>query len=137
MARKTSIEAYHEIKESGLLSKRRFEVYEALFYYGPMTQVETGVKLHLEKMHSSISPRFAELRDRGVIEEIGEKYCSVTGMHVILWDVTDSLPAPLPKPKSKKEIKKELLEKIVTLGFAIDSQWKPQLRDIYRLANSL
>lgn len=37
MARDTSREAYNKIKEMGLLSQRRWEVYDILYSHGPMT----------------------------------------------------------------------------------------------------
>jgi hypothetical protein len=136
MTRKTSIEAYHEIKASGLLSKRRFEVYDALFHYGPMTQMETFVKLKHLSQHT-VTPRFAELRKMGVIEEVGERACTVTGINVIAWDVTSSLPTQLPKGKTKTKIKKELISAIVSLGREIDDKWKSQLREMYKLVLQL
>jgi len=45
----------------------------------------------------------AELKDRGVVVEVGEKICSVTGKKAILWDVTDSLPVEPPKRETSKE----------------------------------
>ena len=130
MIRETSKEAYH--KMSSLLSKRRFQVYECLYLFGPMTQMETFVKLQHVSQHS-VTPRFAELRDMGVIREVGERECTVTGINVILWDVTSNLPGPLHKPKSKRELKKELKSAITSLGLEIDEKWKQQLREMYKL----
>ena len=86
MVRETSAAAYHEIVESGLLSKRRLQVYEYLYRNGPCTarQVSEGVPGGWK--------RLGELRDLGVVAEIGQTVCGVTAKTVILWDVTSDLP---------------------------------------------
>ena len=109
MTRQTSMDAYRKIKSEGLLSKRRLEVYETLFHFGPMTANETFEKLYKKDIGpknaaSNSAARFSELRDMGVIQEIGERKCSVTGMNVISWDVTSWLPTKIKKPSKKYEI---------------------------------
>jgi hypothetical protein len=102
MIRETSIEAYRTIKENGLLSRRRWQVYECLFEYGPLTRNEISKYLskNLIKINSNlVSSRLVELREMGVIVEIKERICSITGMTVIEWDVTKKLPAKIKKPK--------------------------------------
>lgn len=95
MIRDTSIEAFRTIQESGLLSRARWQVYEVLFHNGPATRGE--VDLHYRKKYggqnySNVSARLNELRDMGVVEELGTRECTVTGMQVIFWDVTSKLP---------------------------------------------
>lgn len=103
-ARQTSIEAFHEIKANGLLSERRFQVYECLFESGPLTQNECHQLISSDNMitKQSIGPRFAELERVGVITEVGKRVCSVTGKNCIIWDVTKKLPLKLDKPKKVK-----------------------------------
>jgi len=101
MVRQTSIDAYNAIKNNGLLSHRRWQVYDILFRLGPLTgrevfnKIENGFTTHT-------AARLTELRNLGCISEIGRRICSVTGMEVILWDVTDRLPLKLEKPKRHK-----------------------------------
>jgi hypothetical protein len=104
MIRKTSIEAYRAIIESGLLPRRRLEVYQFVYEHGPTTIRETWKALGPERTTGSYSTRFSELRDQGVIEEIGERFDPVTGMTVILWDVTAELPKAIERKKTKIEI---------------------------------
>lgn len=93
MKRKTSAEAFQKIKDEGLLSKRRLEVYETLYTYGPMTGMELLMRLkRTTNVDSQVRARLNELRELGVAEEVGEVRCSITKMHVIQWDVTDRLP---------------------------------------------
>jgi hypothetical protein len=106
--RQTSIEAYNKIKENGLLSQRRFEVYDYVFGNGPTTArgaVKALSKKRGEQVaisFSSYAARFSELRDVGVLAEVGTTIDKDTGCEVILWDVTDRLPIKLDKPKRIK-----------------------------------
>lgn len=101
--RKTSIQAYQQIKNSGLLAKRRLEVYSWLFDHGPATasEIENGMK----RRHAN--KRLSELRDQGVVEEVGQKICMVSGYEVILWDVTGLLPKPFKKSSQTKSSRLE------------------------------
>lgn len=95
MIRQTSIKAYEQIESEGLLSKRRFEVYQVLFEYGPMTYSEVVLHFRSRKnfaTSSTYQARLSELRDFGVVQELGKTQCPVTKREVILWDVTASLP---------------------------------------------
>lgn len=103
--RNTSISAYKEIRSNGLLSARRLEVYEVLFNFGPLTATEIWSN-HFSAQGlqmNSVTPRTAELKKLGVITEVGYRICTITGMNVILWDVTSSLPSKPPKRKSKDQ----------------------------------
>lgn len=102
MTRRTSIDVYNKIKEDGLLSKLRFEVYEILFKYGPLTQMELCKKTNGVRQDRTYMPRFAELKNMGVLEDIGTKECSITGREVLLWDVTNRLPVKFEKPQRIK-----------------------------------
>lgn len=100
LIRHTSIEVYHQIESEGLLSALRFDVYKTLFHHGPLTQMELCRKISNPiRQDRSYMPRFAELKKMGVIKEVGEKVCSITGRNVLLWDVTDKLPIKLEKPE--------------------------------------
>lgn len=109
MIRNTSAESFKAIRESGVLSLRRLQVYEILFDHGPMTGSELA--LRFQKLHGSRTPnqanvvtRLGELRDMGVAEEIRTRRCSVTGMNVIEWDLNDRLPKPLKKTGARRSV---------------------------------
>lgn len=97
MKRKTSIETYNMIKDSGLLSRRRFEVYEVLFFHGPLSAHEV-VEIARKKYaanganQTGWNARISELERAGVIESVGEKVNPTSGFKNIVWDVTDKLP---------------------------------------------
>ena len=99
--RQTSIDCYNQIKQEGLLSKRRLQVYESIYNYAPCTASEVFKEKNLKTNQSG---RFTELRDLGVIYEKGERTCSITGKNVIEWDLTDRLPVNIKNPnKTKKQ----------------------------------
>lgn len=105
MVRKTSIEAYHKIKDGGLLSERRWQVYACVFEHGPMTSAEAFRIINGYNPIKNITQsraRFTELREMGVFAEVGEKICSVTNHKAILWDVTDKLPVKFEKPEREQ-----------------------------------
>ncbi len=107
--RQTSIDVYNEIKNSGLLSKLRFEVYDALFQAGPMTAQETWHYLRDQAARNGqakingITPRFSELLRSGVIKTVGTAKCKITGRNCTVWEVTDQLPMKLNQPLTTKE----------------------------------
>jgi hypothetical protein len=93
--RKTSIEAYKQITASGLLSRRRMEVYEILFHHGPLTAhgvVEFARSFAPSANQTSFNARLSELKRLGVVQEVGYKDDVVSGHKCILWDVNDQLP---------------------------------------------
>ena len=106
MIRKTSIEAYHTIKENGLLSEKRQRVYEILFNHGPLIGAEVAEiykrKFGRTAASETIRNRLTELRNAGVVSEVGRSIDSNTAMKVILWDVTDKLPIKPGKTKITK-----------------------------------
>jgi hypothetical protein len=103
VTRDTSIEVYNQIKEEGLLSRLRFDVYDTLFRSGPLTQMETCRLLSSFHQDRSIMPRFAEMEKMRVIASVGERDCGITGRRVMLWDVTSRLPEKLEKKETSTE----------------------------------
>ena len=65
--RETSIKCYNQIKSEGLLTSKRFEVFEAIFKNAPCTTNE-ALKDVFSGSHG-IGSRTTELRDQGVIYE--------------------------------------------------------------------
>tara|TARA_R110000764_G_scaffold208168_1_gene293849 strand:- start:106 stop:519 length:414 start_codon:yes stop_codon:yes gene_type:complete len=118
--RQTSIDCFNKIKQEGLLSKRRLEVYEAILKNAPCTTNEA-----LKDVHSGshgVGSRTTELRDAGVIYEKDVRPCMVTGRNVIEWDLTDRLPVNI---KNSNKTKKQRLDA------ALNS-----LRELYRNQNT-
>lgn len=96
--RKTSIEAFKTIKENGLLSARRLEVYSYIFEHGPCTIRGTYEGLMQPGVYiNSISPRFIELVRLGILDEVGTRKETTTGHTVILYDVNERIPRKTEK----------------------------------------
>ena len=94
--RQTSIDCYNEIKQNGLLSKKRLEVYEAILRKAPCTSGEAfSIMTTKENQITQSRARFTELRELGVIYEKDIRPCMVTGRNVIEWDLTDNLPVSI------------------------------------------
>ena len=86
--RQTSIDCYNKIREEGLLSNMRLIVLNAILENAPCT---TSEALQNTKRKSiGFGSRFTELRNLGVIKEVGTKKCTVTGRTVIEWDYINS-----------------------------------------------
>lgn len=95
MKRQTSLEAYSIILVDGLLSKRKWEVYDILYHHGPLTAHEVvGVarKKYPLANQTGFNARLSELKTLGVAVEVGEKENPVSKKKNYLWDVTNGLP---------------------------------------------
>ena len=105
--RQTSIDCYYKIKEEGLLTKMRLEYYEAIFNNAPCTSGEAYDAMITGKVvgksHRIERARFTELRRMGVIKEVGERKCKISGIRTIVYDLTDELPTDLPPKITKKD----------------------------------
>lgn len=95
MSRRTSSESYRIIQESGVLSKRRWQAYQLLFDHGPMTGNELS---HLARV-PGLWKRCSELHQMGLVVQVCERPCQITGMKAIVWDVTTNLPTDIIKPE--------------------------------------
>lgn len=111
MIRQTSTDAYNKIKTEGLLTKKRFQIYDLLYVHGPATAGELfDLCRQQDSGHTvvkgSVCARLTELRDQGVVYEAGIGEWSGTGHKSILWDVTANLPHELTK-KQKPDVVRE------------------------------
>lgn len=91
--RETSLRAYYEIREEGLLSPTRFRVYEHLIERGPRTAAEVDCAFDSQHMHK----RLSELERQGVIHTPRTRRCEITGRDALEWAVIpDTLPSGVP-----------------------------------------
>jgi len=92
--RETSIEAYRYLVDEGILPERRRHAYRIIFKYGPATSNQLEEYVVRDNPHvareviNNIDKRISELRDMGVVRELGTTICPITNREVILWDVT-------------------------------------------------
>lgn len=121
MTQETSRLSYGKLKITGMLGNLQSKVYDVLCD-NPMTQGEVTKFLGLKK--ETISPRFAELKSKGVIEESCRRHCSVTGTLCIVWKVTGELPIKPMDRISSKQIILELKKRIVELEIELEKTRK-------------
>lgn len=116
MARSTSIQAYNKIKQNGLLSKLRFEVYDYVYHNGPCTAKHIFKELSKivvargkPQPNSGVyTTRCSELRNLGVMFEVKKIQCPDSKHTVISWDVTSSLPTPIIKKVTRKKLESNI-----------------------------
>ena len=127
----TSIKAFHEIKESGVLTDLRLKVFEIICEHGPMTANE--MRHHADPTANSgvFASRFSELERMDLIEKCGKRKCGTTGKTAIVWQITGRDAQPLPKQISKREKLKVIQGKIAAFATGIPENLRQPLREIY------
>ncbi len=89
--RPSQVRAYRKIMESGLLTRRREEIYDWLFHQEePVTAGEAAAALSRDR--GATSARLGDLVRLTVAREAGERKCRISGMTVLQYEVTDNLP---------------------------------------------
>jgi len=92
--RETSIQAFYNAVDSGIIETRRQQVWMGLRAIGIATAHE--VLEYLKDQHlpglaqvtsNNLRTRFTELRDRGLVREVGERPCRITGRTCITWEI--------------------------------------------------
>jgi hypothetical protein len=143
MVQTTSIETYHGIKNSGLISDKRLKVFD-IFYQNPqgLTGAEVSEifrKNNPTSQHSeTIRNRITELVQMGVLVELGVVECQFSKRKVMKWCCIDNMPIPLEKKLTKKEQINEILEDITKFGLSLKSEEdKIVLRTIYHKIKNL
>jgi len=143
MTQRTSIETYHEILNSGLLSEKRQKVYD-IFYHNqrPLTGAEVSQIYkanYPSSQHSeTIRNRITELKEMGLLCESGNVDCSFTGRSVMSFMTTNNLPEKLEKKETLNQKLDKILEEIKLLGISLpDEEAKEQLRSIYKKVYNL
>jgi len=143
MTQKTSIETYHAIKNSGLISEKRMKVFD-IFYQNP--QGLTGAQVseiyrtnNPTSQHSeTIRNRITELVQMGVLAELGVVECEFSKRSVMKWCCLDKMPIPLVKKATRKEQIKDILDDVTAFGKSLSSEEeKIVLRTIYWKIKSL
>lgn len=105
--RQTSIDCYNEIKANGLLSKRRLQAYQCMLNVSPCTAGELEKEFNKNYGLRGVWKLLSQLRDMGVVKEVGERNCRITKRNVIEWDFTDNLPKNIKLSKNSKQDRKE------------------------------
>jgi len=123
--RRTSVEIYNRIKDDGLLGRLQFQVYDALYNFGPLTQNELHQHHFKHTQPRNIQPRVSELESFGVVSCVGERKCEITGNICMIWDVNENLPIKPEKKKSKDQLIRELRLEVQRLSNLVHPPFKP------------
>jgi len=107
---RTSAAALHHIIATGLVSKQRTEVLEALFEHGPCTARELQELAFAGRDFAH--KRLPELRSQHVAEELGTRVCRFGGESATVWDVASG---PVVKYESPPTAAEQLVEVRVTI----------------------
>ena len=100
-----SLDAFNHIKKNGLLSDKRLKVYQ-IFVHNPQGLTGSEVsdiykKNYPTSQHSeTIRNRITELRDMGVLDEVGNVVCSFTKRNVMKYKSNEKMPIKLQPKKS-------------------------------------
>jgi len=88
MIQQTSLDAFQELKDKGLLGKRQSQILEVLEMIGPATNMEiaesTGWSIN------RVTPRIYELRKEGFVVPVERRPCNITGNEAHTWGVKTS-----------------------------------------------
>ena len=120
--RSTSAETYAEVEGSGLLSKKRLEVYHFVSYHPGCTAYDCEEVLK-PRNRSTVNARFSELVNRGLIREIPGQTKIQHGHKRMTYEIT-GLTTPLPLKSAISQDKKYglLLAAICNIKAAVISQ---------------
>lgn len=124
--RPTSIKSYEEIVETGWLGKAQEFVFNYLYHHGPATGAEGDHSTHSVGGH--FHKRLSELRDMGVVEEVGTCKCPVTGKDAVLWDITGRAPTGPYKRVNKRDQEMEELRQLVAKLQEENNQLRQELQ---------
>ncbi|MHA2376750.1 MAG: hypothetical protein ACXAB9_11330 [Candidatus Thorarchaeota archaeon] len=92
-----SYKTYQAAMETGLIPKRRGQVFKFIVdnqdFFNP--QMVSQADCRRQFRHNSFQPRFKELVEQGVIEEVGMKRDPDSGCNVKGYRTTGRMPVPL------------------------------------------
>jgi hypothetical protein len=81
--RRTSIESFNALRESGTLGRLQKLTFDTILTFGALT----GRELDQYSGQSCLWKRLSELEARGIVKVVGERQCKVTGRVVSVWDI--------------------------------------------------
>lgn len=136
MVQQTSIQAFHQIQQSGLLSQRRLEVYQAIVFNPKSTGTEILRIAGLQRNHSG---RFTELVELGLIKEGQSRECSLTGNTALTWESTGEQPKEVKKKPIKEDRKKRAINKVNEFckGLYLNGDQVKEYAEIIKLINEV
>jgi hypothetical protein len=99
-----------------------------VFKHGPLTANQAAERLDATSSNN-VRSRFSELREMGVLVELGTVECPISHRRVIQWDVTNRVE-PLERRKADKKPSYKVLE-------AINSKLQNEIQDYEAFLSTL
>jgi hypothetical protein len=125
MIQLTSIASYDKLVRSGKVKGLRLAVVSVIAGApGPMTSGEVIKEVQTTRpktQMNSLSPRFAELEEMGVLEPAGERTCRVTGKLAIIWRFVCG-PITIRPPREKQGRYEAMRREIMRLQKIIEEK---------------
>ncbi len=100
----TSLKAYHDIRVSGKLARRQYQVLENLRYLNVATNTEVSNEAKLPI--NQVTPRMLELRKAGLVVQAGQRKCYITGRTCKTWRIADWTVVQKPGAKQPRSMLK-------------------------------
>lgn len=127
MTQTTSIEAFNALKHSGILGKLQLELASAILGAPGKTQAEYAAQFH-DREQRSITPRFAELLQMGVIRQEDARKCEITGRKAATFVPTYAEPKKLAVKPRRRDIEEQLKDARDTIDRLIVSNRRLRAR---------
>ncbi len=97
MTQSTSISAYHEALDTGLITALQAKVLNVIARSSKLDHTNSEIADTLDAQKSVISPRLRELELMGVVNKTTKRYCLITGLIVNAYTMTNRKPTRLSK----------------------------------------
>lgn len=115
-----SINAFNHIKKNGLLSDKRLKVYHIIMSHPEGLTGAQVSKIYKANYPSSehsesIRNRITELRDMGVLDEVGNVECEFSKRTVMKYRANTNMPTKLQPKKSLNASIDEIVDNLRTL----------------------
>lgn len=85
--RQTSMTAYRQLVASGVIKGNQDRVLAHIVDYGPATSGEILFRMNVRNVNAWRA-RFTELQARGLITEVEQRKCTITGRLALVWEFT-------------------------------------------------
>jgi hypothetical protein len=141
--RDTSIEIYRKITESGLIGQKQLDVFRIIYANGPLTGSQISKQMQslgfVSHVSETVRNRINELRNMGVVKELGKVPCPITGNTVYQYDITGNLPVRPEKKLPKKEERAIIKALLIDIGKTVpmSDEKKEVLQTIWKHVKKL
>lgn len=124
MNRETSRQAYRQLVESGQLKGKQQTALLNVIEHGPATSAE--IIQRISPNTNLWRARFTELQARGLIVEVGQRKCTVTGRTALVWEYSGRTKPLEPKHRTgSKELRALLKQALAVIE-------EPRIRGSYQ-----